>query len=90
MGGCSTSDRVFLDSEDIYNPKDMSVFYRESLMSQTADRFQGEVVRPGAYKMRIQYVYAQAPVSSLADASIVSAGRRYSHNVRSPLFRMNQ
>lgn len=89
-GGHSTSDRVFLDSEDISNPKDMSVFYRESLMSQTADRFQGDVVRPGAYKMRIQYVYAHAPVSSLADTSTISAGRRYSQNVRSHLFRMNQ
>lgn len=54
--GCfrSTSDRVFLDSEDISNPKDMSMFYRRSLMSQAANTFEGEIVRPGAYKMRVQ------------------------------------
>jgi hypothetical protein len=49
-----TSDRVFLDSEDVANPNDMSAFYRESLMSQAADTFGNGVFRPGAFKMRVQ------------------------------------
>lgn len=50
----STRDRVFLDSDDVANPNDMSAFYRQSLMSQANHRFGNEVIRPGAFRMRVE------------------------------------
>lgn len=51
---CRTTDRRFLASDDTNDKVNMTAFYRESLMSQAAPHFKGDVVRPGAYKLRVE------------------------------------
>ena len=64
---CSTTDRRFLDSDDVANPNDMSTFYRESLMSQAAHRFHGSVKKSGAFKMRVEQVVSTTYMMCMID-----------------------